>query len=424
MTSAGVCKRSGTRTRESMVMRIAYVCADRGIAVDGNSGSSIHVREMVRALAARGEEPTVFAASSGRIGGTEVPVVDIGGDPQLTELRARTAKALRASGREATRAAEIYSLMLNQTLLVSLASAARFDLVYERQSLWSLAGLQYARRERIPFFLEVNAPLADQQREYRELELEEVAVAVEALLFEQADRIFVTTGSLVEYVHARGGSRSKVRVLPCGAASHLFARRNAPREPHGETFVVGFLGTLKPWHGTDVLLDAFALLREQRPGYRLLIVGDGPLRGEIEKACRERGFADAVTMTGSVDHADVGRHLAAMDVGVASYPELASFYFSPLKVWEYAAASVPIAASASGELPALFPHKTASLLHPPGNARKLARHIERLRDNPDLALRLARNAHRVARAHTWDRLAARIVRAAEPFARARPVTPQ
>src|SRR5512139_454164 len=194
-----------------MAMRIAYVCADRGIAVDGNSGSSIHVREMVRALAARGEEPTVFAAGGGRVGGTEVPVVDIGGDPQLAELRARTAKALRASGREATRAAEIYSLMLNQTLLVSLASAARFDLVYERQSLWSLAGLQYARRERIPFFLEVNAPLADQQRVYRDLELEEAAVAVEAILFEQSDRIFVTTASLVEYVHARGGSRSKVR---------------------------------------------------------------------------------------------------------------------------------------------------------------------------------------------------------------------
>jgi glycosyltransferase involved in cell wall biosynthesis len=158
-------------------------------------------------------------------------------------------------------------------------------------------------------------------------------------------------------------------------------------------------------------------MREKHSDYRLLIVGDGPLREEIEKSCRARGFADAVTLTGSVDHLDVGRYLARMDVGVASYPEMSEFYFSPLKVWEYAAASVPIAASASGELPALFPHKEAALLHPPGNARKLARHIERLRDNPDFAVRLARAAHRTARAHTWDRLAARVVRAAQTLAR-------
>ena len=49
----------------------------------------------------------------------------------------------------------------------------------------------------------------------------------------------------------------------------------------------------------------------------------------------------------------------------------------------------------------------------------VARHIERLRDDPELALRLARKAYRTARAHTWDRLAARIVRAAEPRVRTR-----
>ena len=400
-------------------MRIAYICADRGVSVDGSTGSAIHVREMVRALAGRGQHVTVFTATGGRIAGANIEAVNVGDDPLLSELRARTAKGLRASGRDAGRAAETYSLLLNQTLLERLGSRERFDLVYERHSLWSIAGLQYARRVGIPFFLEVNAPLAEQQRAYRELEFEEAADAIQSLLFEQADRVFVTAASLVDYVHARGASRSNARVLPCGAASHLFARRNESGQTTRDEFVVGFLGTLKPWHGTDVLLDAFTILHERRPGYRLLIVGDGPLREEIAATCRARGLAEAVTMTGSIDHADVGGYLARMDVGVASYPELETFYFSPLKVWEYAAASVPIAASASGELPSLFPHKEAALLHPPGNARKLARHIERLRDNPELGLRLARKAHRTARAHTWDRLAARVVRAAEPFARAR-----
>ena len=393
-------------------MRIAYICSDRGVALDSQTGSAVHVRDMVTALADRGHDVTVFAANPGRATLVRATLVDSSGDATLNALRVRIAKALRESGREPVRAAEAYSLLLNEALSAHLLSMPAFDLVYERHSLWSIAGLRYANRKGVPHFLEVNAPLVEQQSAYRELEFVEAAQAIESTLFEYSDRIFVTTGALVDYVHVRGGSRSRVRILPCGAPADLFARRARARDASRSDFVVGFLGSLKPWHGLDVLLEAFGALHAADKSYRLLIVGDGPLRAEIESTCRQRGFESAVTMTGSVDHRDVGAYLARMDVGVASYPRIEPFYFSPLKVWEYAAGSVPIVASASGDLPGLFPHKEAALLHPSGNARKLARHIEKLRQNPELARRLARRAHRTARLYTWDRLAARVERAA------------
>jgi glycosyltransferase involved in cell wall biosynthesis len=368
---------------------------------------------MVTALAGRGHDVTVFASSPGRATLAGAEIVDSSGDATLNALRVRIAKALRDSGREPVRAAEAYSLLLNETLLALLTSSPRFDFVYERHSLWSIAGLQYAEQKDVPHLLEVNAPLLEQQSAYRDLEFVEAAQAIESMLFEGSDRVFVTTTALVDYVHARGASRSRVRVLPCGASAELFTRRARVSDGARSEFVVGFLGSLKPWHGLDVLLDAFGILHQRDASYRLLIVGDGPQRAEIEMTCRSRGLDSAVTMTGSVDHSDVGTYLARMDVGVASYPELDAFYFSPLKVWEYAAASVPIVASESGELPRLFPHKEAALLHPRGNARKLARHIDRLRQNPALAARLARRAHLTARLHTWDRLAARVERAAK-----------
>lgn len=391
-------------------MRIAYISADRGVPVVGRSGSSTHVREIVRAFLDRGLDVTMLTACPPEVSARSAlpcPTVDLAADPILQDLRMRAAEELRVSGHAALRASEIYSLLLNQTLLQELTRLrGTIDVIYERQSLWSFAGLQFARRERLPFFLEVNAPLAEQQQEYRELDMVETAHAVESLLFAKADRVLVTCSALREYARARGAAH--VRVIPCGVSESLFVDRAAPGSRKRSEFVIGFVGSLKPWHGVEILLRAFARLCDRSPAYRLLLVGDGPLRSDVEAFCRKRDIGDRVTLAGAVDHTQVPAYLAQMDVGAAPYPPLPSFYFSPLKVWEYAAAGVPIVASASGDLPRLFPHRSAALLHPPGSVRKIVEHVDSLRQNPELGRRLSRRARQVAKRHTWNRLALRI----------------
>jgi glycosyltransferase involved in cell wall biosynthesis len=395
-------------------MRIAYVSADLGVTLDARSGSSVHVCDFVGALVGRGADVTVFTPAPGARGITGCRVIGVTADPVLQDLQRRLAKELRAVERSPARAAETLALLLNQPLLEALTRRrGRFDVVYERYSLWSVAGLQFARRAGIPYVVELNAPLAAQQEEYRVLDMAETARAIEQQVLLGADRVLVTCEALRGYAHARGVSRRKIRILPCGVSRDLLAvPRRAPRAPSDE-FVVGFVGTLKPWHGIDVLLETFLRLRAISPQYRLLMVGDGPLAAEARSFCAAHGLDAAVTFVGSVPHADVPRYLARMDAGVAPYPPLPSFYFSPLKLWEYAAAGVPIVASASGELPRLFPHRHAALLHEPGHVGKIVKHIERLRQDPDLGRRLARRARTVAKRHSWDRLAARFLSFAE-----------
>src|SRR5262249_10564711 len=172
----------------------------------------------------------------------------------------------------------------------------------------------------------------------------------------------------------------------------------------------GFLGSLKPWHGIDVLLDAFAELRRRSDAYRLLIVGDGPLRELVQARCARELERGVVTLAGAVPHDEVPALLARMDAGLAPYPSLPLFYFSPLKVFEYAAAGVPIVASASGQIAELLVHRQHALLHKPGSVGKIVKHVELLRTTPDLGTRLARRARRlIAAHHTWDRLAARVL---------------
>lgn len=397
-------------------MRLAYVCADRGVPIVGRSGSSIHVSEFITALCERGVEVTVFAASVPEEAASQLPcrVVDLTRDPLLNELRARIAKDLRREGNDDTRAAEVYNLLLNQTLLVELERYREsIDIVYERHSLWSLAGVQFARTHSVPYLLEVNAPLMVQQQQYRELDLIDAARSVERLVFSSADRIFVTTPGLIDYVRAAGGSRRKLRVLPCGVSHDMLVDPADRRVRDSGEFTIGFLGSLKPWHGIELMLEAFAELRALSSDYRLLVVGDGPLKREIQGYCRSHKLRRYVTLTGAVDHLEVPQYLARMDVGLAPYPPLDPFYFSPLKVWEYAAACVPVVASASGELPTLLPHRKGALLHEPGKVGKIVKHIEKLRTTTDLGPRLARRARVVARKHTWDRLASRVIRIAE-----------
>jgi glycosyltransferase involved in cell wall biosynthesis len=102
--------------------------------------------------------------------------------------------------------------------------------------------------------------------------------------------------------------------------------------------------------------------------------------------------------------------LASMDVAVAPYPRRSSFYFSPLKVYEYMAASRPVVASRIGQLANLIEDGVNGLLCPAGDPVTLAAALARLRREPELRARLGRAARAtVLKHHTWETVARRIL---------------
>jgi len=89
---------------------------------------------------------------------------------------------------------------------------------------------------------------------------------------------------------------------------------------------------------------------------------------------------------------------------------MANFYFSPLKLYEYMAAGLPIVASNTGQITEVLTHRRTALLHPPGSVRKLVDHIEELRLNPARRARLGRAArHLAVKRYSWDRNASRVL---------------
>jgi glycosyltransferase involved in cell wall biosynthesis len=395
-------------------MRIAYVCSDRGVPIGGTKGASIHVRAVAQALTMRGHEVRLLATRAESPPPAFRPrVIDVGFDRLLKQLR----QAIDDGG-DALLAKEAYNLLLNTRMRQALAETNAewpVDAVYERYSLWSWAGLDFARDRGIPWLLEVNAPLVDEQQSYRELSLRPVARGLERVLMREADAVIVPTADLRPHVWEAAGKRRKIHVVPNGADLDLFEHPPCvpPREVVDrlrDRFVVAFLGTLKPWHGIGLLVRAFERLRRKVPSAHLLVIGDGPTRPLVEEAMHEAG-PDSVTLTGSVAHDEVPGWLALADVGVAPYPHLDEFYFCPLKVIEYLAAGLPVVASDIGELPRLVRHERTGLIVQAGDSRALASELVRLAGQRRERERMGRRARQQAlRRHGWPHAAERIER--------------
>jgi glycosyltransferase involved in cell wall biosynthesis len=379
------------------MMRIAYVCADPGVPVFGRKGCSVHVQEMVRAFRRHGARVDLFAARA------DAPLPSV---PELEGLRIHDLPAVRATG-TGLPAIEV----LNRALAVGLAQSGPYDMVYERYSLWSAAAMEHARAAGVPGLLEVNAPLIDEQAEYRGLGDERGAAAIAARVFGAATALLAVSAEVAAWLGRQPGVRGRVHLVPNGVDPERFRPDVSPALPAPPgTFTVGFVGSMERWHGLPVLIEAFALLRERVPASRLLMVGDGPEQAAIRADLARRGLTDAVCFTGSAAPRDVPALVTSMDAAVAPYADAKRFYFSPLKVYEYLASGRAVVASRVGQVAAIIEHEVNGLLCPPGDAAALAAALERVYDDPALRARLGEAARASALEHqSWEARAATIL---------------
>ncbi len=161
-----------------------------------------------------------------------------------------------------------------------------------------------------------------------------------------------------------------------------------------EEVVVAMVSVLRPGKGHDLAIAAAAALRERYPQLRLLIVGTGPARPEIERLAAPLGRT--VRLTGHRD--DVMRVLDAVDILV--HPSRVDAF--PTALLEAMAAEVPIVASAAGGIPEIVvAGRTGTLIRTPPQAVELVKALETLVEDPTLRRRLGRTGReRYAREFT------------------------
>lgn len=359
-------------------MRLAYVCTDRGIPVRGVKGASVHLRSLAGALARRGHQVLLVCAR--RDGSNPIPDgVDVAELPE-------------GAGREWLR-----------DLFLQHGSQA----VLERHALGGGEALEAAADRELPYALEVNARLVDEASRFRGLVDVERWRRWERALLRRAPSVVVVSSALRGHAIQLGADPAAVTVIPNGVDVELFAGGEGSavraRLGLGTALVVGFAGSLKPWHGVRLLVEAVAELPLE---CRLLIVGAGPELESLETLAAGRGIRERAVFTGGVAHADVPAHLAAMDVATAPFEPVPDFYFSPLKVVEYMAAGLAVVASRLGDIPDLM--AGTGLLIPPGDVGALRDALGRVGQDSALRRRLGQAARARAGALSWDAVAGRV----------------
>jgi rhamnosyl/mannosyltransferase len=180
--------------------------------------------------------------------------------------------------------------------------------------------------------------------------------------------------------------------IPWGVDHHVYQRtpRNVPTERtrrFGDALVVGFVGRLVRYKGLSVLIKAL----ESVDNVHALVIGDGPLRSQIEKQVRQAGLNDRVHLIGNVDEPRKIAEMQMMDALVLPSVET-SEAFGLVQV-EAQLLGIPTIAS---DLPTGVTDITVDgvtgLLFPPGDHLALAEILRKLASDRDMARRLGETA--------------------------------
>jgi glycosyltransferase involved in cell wall biosynthesis len=365
-------------------MRILY-----SHRIQSHDGQSVHLEEMVAAFRAHGHEVLV-------VGPGFYEAAEFGSESSLVAKLRRFLPTVLAEATE---------LAYNIPALWRLHRAiARFkpDLIYERYNLFFIAGAYSARLWALPYFVEVNSPLAEERQIHGGLKLRRLAHATERLVWRRADYVLAVSHVLAERVVAVGVSRARIAVTPNGVDPKRFMKQVARDEMQAP--VLGFIGFLRRWHGLDNLISAMG---ESLLPLQLIIAGDGPARGELERLAAALDLSTRVRFIGLVAREEVPRLLGQFDI--ALQPQSVD-YASPLKLIEYMAAGCAIVAPDQQNIREIVEHRRTALLFNPEQPGAMWAAIAELAANATLRVELgtAAAAEIAVRDLTWMGNARRI----------------
>lgn len=300
--------------------------------------------------------------------------------------------------------------------LVDIVKEQKISFIYQRNFINCYAGIRYAIEHGIPFVLEYNSSEIWTNKHWgahknRFLDFSE---EVEQFVLEKAELITCVSVPLKDQLMKRGISEKKIIVTPNGVDTlkynnHISGR--AIREQYkidNQKIVIGFIGTFGKWHGTELLVEAFARLCNNTAysdRVQLLLVGDGLMMPVIHQIIERNHLEDKCILTGNIEQECGPKYLAACDILVS--PTLKNmdgtpFFGSPTKIFEYMAMGKAIIASDMDQIAEILENERTAILVEPNDVYELEGALKRLIDDRELCVKLGYACRKeVCEKYTW-----------------------
>ncbi|MBI4686387.1 MAG: glycosyltransferase [Nitrospirae bacterium] len=208
--------------------------------------------------------------------------------------------------------------------------------------------------------------------------------------------VYITCGNNMRnnLVASCGFRADKVVSIPTGVGMEFFDVTRTPQAKlkyglNMDSVVITNAGILRSVKGHEITLRAVKPVLQSIPHARFLIVGDGPLRGALEKLAEELGISRYVIFTGFIE--DIPEIYSFTDVAVlSSWSE-----GLPQSLLQAMAAGVPVVATNVGGVPEVVTDQKTGILVEPGDYEGLAKGIIRILNNPEEPALLTKNAKNI-----------------------------
>lgn len=312
--------------------KILYVSTHPHLNLAAPSGPGTHMREVIRALKNNGFEVHTLIAGGETIQSSA---------PSIQFSKKKWKKFIPKFLWESLK--ELRMIWHNRTMVSEIESAISMiqpDVIYERGYAFMTAASLVSKKNNIPIFIELNAPYPQ--------EIKEMSGAgmfwffskkAERKQVEIASQVVVVSSALKDYYKKNYNvSDDKILVTP-NAVNLAFSNINLvlkdtlKKDLDGYK-IIGFVGSIFPYHGVDKLIKSFAFTRAKLAHLpmKLLIVGDGEILNDLKDLATMLGVGDDVVFTGNVPHQDVSSYISLMDITVIADSK---WYCSPVKIFEY-----------------------------------------------------------------------------------------
>jgi len=363
-------------------MRVLILCADPSVPLGGARGGSAQLRAVASALLRAGHL-------------VDCAVVSLGDRSELSKLQSRgvSLHALDSRGGRAS--------------LDRLLASSRPDLVIERLAALAPHGAESAAAAGVAHVYKVaTLPGEEDVVSSRASAPEEPGQSLRRG-FAASRGAVVASEELASWVRTLAPETFPITVIPNVADPSLF---EAPTEAerswaHSVTaaqlgeFVIGFMGSFKPWHDLETLVHSVAIFQARFPA-RLLLIGDGPQRTPLLALTHHHRIP--TVFAGNVRDGEARALLECCDVVAMPYGRSGAD-FSPIRLVEAMAAGRPIIATETGPTRRVLAEGASGVLVPAGDPSAMARAFERLATQSTLRQHLAESARRRAsHYYAWD----------------------
>ena len=392
-------------------MKILYFSPHPHINLAAPSGPGTHIREVIAGFEAQGHRVVRFIAGGEKLDST-TKKIDFKKRPWKKLIPSVIWETLR----------DIQMVRLDRQIearLTEVIEAEKPDFIYERSCYGMGAGMRAAKKLGIRYVVEMNAPYPEEKVQMQGKSLIQfLGNTHEKAQVTNAFRTIVVSSAMKNYlIRKTNVDPSKIVVLANAVnPSHIQSNPILEKDIRSRFdlknthTVFGFVGSIFPYHGVDIMIESFSTLEKENDNLRMLIVGDGEILPDLKRRVSELKLGNKIHFTGNVVHNQVYDYLKIMDITIMAR---SNWYGSPVKIFEYGAMKKAIIAPRVVPVLDVMQHEIDGLLIEASQA-ELTQSMRFMIDHPEQRNSMAMTFHeKVMREHTWNRVAQQILDACQ-----------